>query len=853
MSNPCIICDNKLNQTTRKLVVCAFCSFEACRVCCETYMLNESVPKCMNNSCGREWTRLFISSNFTNHFINTKLKKHREQLLFEQEKALLPATQPIVENMIKQDEIRGRIRLLDDEIHQIYLRRRELEGDIRNLDRNRTTHTQRTEFVRACPDSECRGFLSTQWKCGICQKWACPECHEIKGLTRDVEHTCNPDNVATARLLANDTKPCPNCRTGIFKIDGCFGEYVPILLWNGSTKLSQDIVVGDELIGDDGTKRIVEHLVSGEDELYEICQNNADNYIVNSQHTLVLKYSGDKKINWNETGKYWKIGWFDRITNTQKTKQFKVGKDADKETQKNNIEIFKKTLDFPDEISIKVCDYINLNKWCKKNLMGYKNNGIHYEHAELELDPYILGLWLGDGTHSRPEFASNDKEIVDYLIEWCNNNDAELVAEKNNNYKYRIRRFGKSNGCDAITNNIDTSISTKIQKYNTNPFTDLLKKYNLYKNKHIPNEYIINSRIVRLKLLAGLIDSDGHVPKDQCGKRVVIIQTRKELSEQIIYLARSLGFVVNYNIRKKENLKIFDSEIKTYKEQYVINISGEKLDEIPTILSRKKCIGTTSNKDYMRTNITVNSIGKGKYYGWSVNENKRFLLSDFTVVRNCDQMWCTQCHTAFNWRTGRIEQVVHNPHYFEWLRRNGSEVPRNPGDIPCGGHHHLTHRTYEDIRTTLLTKFSNHWLCKPSIDMTGSIIRNIIHIRFVELDPNQNNQQTYVQKNQQLRIDYLRKVIDENVFKTKLQQCEKSNLKNIEINNIHTLLINTVSDIILRFREHLHLNDTLDTSILYEIDPIVEYANECFADISKTYTCRLIKYSNTLNRIRTRK
>ena len=318
MTSVCQICDYKINLTTRKLISCLYCNFEACRTCCETYMLNESVPKCMNTSCGREWTRLFISSNFTNQFISTKLKKHREQLLFEQEKALLPATQPIVENMIKQDEIRGRIRLLDDEIHQIYLRRRELEGDIRNLDRNRTTHTQRAEFVRACPDSECRGFLSTQWKCGICQKWACPECHEIKGLTRDVEHTCNPDNVATARLLANDTKPCPNCRTGIFKIDGC------------------------------------------------------------------------------------------------------------------------------------------------------------------------------------------------------------------------------------------------------------------------------------------------------------------------------------------------------------------------------------------------------------------------------DQMWCTQCHTAFNWRTGRIEQVVHNPHYFEWLRRNGSEVPRNPGDIPCGGHHHLTHRVYEDIRTTLLSKFPDHWLYKPSIDITGSIIRNIIHMRFVE-------------------------------------------------------------------------------------------------------------------------
>ena len=52
-------------------------------------------------------------------------------------------------------------------------------------------------------------------------------------------------------------------------------------------------------------------------------------------------------------------------------------------------------------------------------------------------------------------------------------------------------------------------------------------------------------------------------------------------------------------------------------------------------------------------------------------------------------MWCTQCHTAFSWRTGEIEtHVVHNPHYFQWMREQGSgAVPRAPGDVPqpCGG------------------------------------------------------------------------------------------------------------------------------------------------------------------------
>ena len=220
MSNECQICCEKLNLSSRKLITCPYCEFGACKTCCETYVLGESNSKCMNTACNRDWTRQFIASSFTNVFINGKLKKHREQLLFDNERALLPTTQPLVERQINIENVNRKIREITEKMYQLRVERNQAQTELYRL-HNREAPTERAEFVRACPDSECRGFLSTQWKCGICQKWACPDCHEIKGLERDVAHTCNPDTLATARLLATDTKPCPNCRTNIFKIDGC--------------------------------------------------------------------------------------------------------------------------------------------------------------------------------------------------------------------------------------------------------------------------------------------------------------------------------------------------------------------------------------------------------------------------------------------------------------------------------------------------------------------------------------------------------------------------------------------------------------------------------------------------------
>ena len=564
MATVCQICDYKMNLTTRKPIKCPYCDFETCRTCVETYVLGDTTIKCMSPQCNRQWTRQHIHSIFTATFIRGRLKSHREQLLFDNERALLPSTQPLVERDIRIDAITQEQAALTTQINRLYQQRVNLGYELRRISNGEVARA--AEFVRECPSPDCRGFLSTQWKCGICNLWACPDCHEIKGDSRDTEHTCNPDILATARLLDSDTKPCPNCRTGIFKINGCFGVNTPIPLWDGTIKMSQNICLGDVLIGDDGEKRVVEQVFSGEDELYRVVQYGGKCYVVNSKHTLVL---------------------------TSTTRQNAV-------------------------FEIRIDDYIKMHDMLKQDLCGFTSDG---------------------------------------------------------------------------------------------------------------------------KVL--------------------------------------------------------------------------RIDVVP--------------------------IGKGTYYGWTIDGNSRFILEDFTVLRNCDQMWCTQCHTAFNWRTGRIESVVHNPHYFEWLRRNGNAIPRNPGDIPC--QNELTHTIYSDIRNRIRDHFPQHPLREHCDTYLSRTIRNILHMRHVTLNEYEIPNRAAI--NERLRVQYMRNRITEENFKITLQRTDKKIEKKRETRDIITLLLTTATDIILRFYAKLRdeTNPELDGKILDELKPIVDYANECLMEISRVYNGKTIQYT----------
>jgi hypothetical protein len=246
----CAICVEPLSLTTgkHKNVTCLHCYKSACRTCYQTFILDETTPKCMYPDCGKAFSRKFISDNFIQSFITGPLKKHREDIYFEQEKALLPATQErVVEinrreeddrayhnykcilydiNLVYKEKIRG---TKNKESYAVLYRQNQMDiqtvrvaydDTIRNRSTNTDPEAGKHRFIRPCSATQCKGFLSTAWKCGLCEKFACSQCHVV--LVGDKkEHICDPDTLATAKLIVSQSKPCPGCHINISKIDGC--------------------------------------------------------------------------------------------------------------------------------------------------------------------------------------------------------------------------------------------------------------------------------------------------------------------------------------------------------------------------------------------------------------------------------------------------------------------------------------------------------------------------------------------------------------------------------------------------------------------------------------------------------
>jgi len=338
----------------------------------------------------------------------------------------------------------------------------------------------------------------------------------------------------------------------------CHGKGTKILMYDGSIKNVEDINIGELLMGDDSTPRTVLSLARGKDKMYRITPlNGGEPFVCNEPHILSLKTTGT-----------------------------------------NNI------------VNIPLNDYLGESKWFKHTHKLWRTN-VEFESKMIKIDPYFMGLWLGDGNSHNVGITTADSEVVDYVYktakEWnLNVRKDELENNKSNTYVLTGDIKGEYH---------NNNLMTTFREYN------LMNKYkekDIANSKFIPDDYLYNDSTVRKNVLAGLIDSDGWHHQN-----CYLISTKyNKLADQILFLSRSLGY------RASKTPKIVNGQ--TY---YSINICGD-LSDLNIILNRKKSTSRKQKKNVTLTGFDVEYIGVDNYYGFEIDSNHLYLLGDFTVTHN---------------------------------------------------------------------------------------------------------------------------------------------------------------------------------------------------------------------------
>ena len=359
--------------------------------------------------------------------------------------------------------------------------------------------------------------------------------------------------------------------TGSLGIGKCWCSGTYILMADGTIKKVEDIVSGDLILGDNSTPRKVMSTTKGRGEMYEIYPLKGESFTVNGDHILVLKSTNSEEII---------------------------------ETTVNDF------LRWPREKKHKACLYRVAVNWPEK---------------ELPIDPYIFGLWLGDGHSHQTTLTTADKELATI---WINYGRSLGLTEN-------INTAGK--GSKAVSIQLSYRDQSGIVRKGKNKLRNRIQSLGMMSNgqnidKFIPTVYLANNRTSRLRLIAGMINTDGN-KCNTSGEGVYEITFKlKNLADSVRFLAQSLGYAAYTKIKIINSTAYFRT-----------TISGAY--DIPVVLDRKKSkpapacrisnlTGTPVKFDRLKTRFAVTPVGVQNYYGFTLTGDGRCLLKDFTVTHN---------------------------------------------------------------------------------------------------------------------------------------------------------------------------------------------------------------------------
>ena len=351
---------------------------------------------------------------------------------------------------------------------------------------------------------------------------------------------------------------------------GCHALGQCVLRHDGSKDFVENIKVGDNLLGPDGTPREVLGITKGEAPLFLITPTKGDSFVVTGNHVLVLER-----------------------TNTTTIKPHKRGV--------QNLG--------GRQIEVTVNEWLSWSKTQKHIHKLIRTSEVFFDAAEQTIDPYVLGLLLGDGSlDNQLCLTSNDAEVAEHFTKYVMLHDDIVVRGKK--------------GTTA------RSFFVKGRKHGKSPWlVNQLKAYHLWgtksATKFVPNNYLITDVQSRLQLLAGLLDTDGYLGHG-CYEYV---SKSTALADAVLFLSRSLGLAAYATLTSKK------SQYGTEGKYWSVSISGA-VQKIPCLIPRKVAQPRTQKKNVLRTGFTIVEVGVGEYVGFTVSGDNRYLLPDFTITHN---------------------------------------------------------------------------------------------------------------------------------------------------------------------------------------------------------------------------
>lgn len=341
---------------------------------------------------------------------------------------------------------------------------------------------------------------------------------------------------------------------------GCHAKGTKIIMSDGSLKNVEDVEVGDRLLGYNGQYRTVLRLARGKEKMYRVSPRRHESFIVNENHILPLF--------------------------NVRTKQL-------------------------ENCTIK--EYLTKPKYWKHiHYMVSNAAEVEFENPfEPTIEPYFVGVWLGDG-HTHCMHITNQNPIIgDYLKEF---------SERRGDIRYWKEIDKKNHTCHHFP---------MIAHSRKNSLIEDFANYGLFigssnrgitrcSEKFIPEEYQRMSVENRYQLLAGLLDTDGWIEHSNYG----FCSKSEKLVRGIIRLACSLGFGTS-----------FRSKVVNGCTYYCASIIGDNLGKIPCKV-KKFTTELHPNKDVHHFQFTLEELPDDDFYGFALDGDHLYYIDNWTLQHN---------------------------------------------------------------------------------------------------------------------------------------------------------------------------------------------------------------------------